>query len=508
MSARTALRVAIIGSGFGGIAMAVKLQRRTGAQFTIFEQSPGVGGTWFENRYPGCEVDIPSHAYSFSFVKKDWPRTHATQPELLAYAEEVVDRFGLRRHIRLSTRVQTVRWDGSRGRYTVITADGAAEEFDFVVSAVGLLNVPRYPDWPGLQDFRGVVFHTSRWEHEHDLTGKRVAVVGTGSTAAQVVPALAPRVGELLVYQREPGWVEPKFERSYAPWERWMYRRVPLAQRIHRAYLFAVAGRRFKANDVRSRRQRRMRQLCLDYLARAVHEPRTRAALTPDYPWGCKRPIVASTYYPAFNRPNVTLVPHAVIRVTPDGVVDATGRECPVDVIVLSTGFQPQRFLAGLHVTGEDGRELHEVWAQRASAFLGITVPGFPNFFILYGPNTNGGTSIIAQLERQAEVAVRAIRAAERRGGGRVETSPRAAEAWTRWIDEQLASHASAMSAGCHNYYTVSGGANVTQWPRTHLVYLLATRWLGRRGLRLLPRATHAAYAPAAGAGKTKAPVR
>lgn len=486
MTGGTPLRVAIIGSGFGGIAMAVKLQQRTSAEFTIFEQDTGIGGTWFQNRYPGCEVDIPSHAYSFSFVKTDWPRTHATQSELLAYAEDVVDRFGLRGRIRLATRIESVVWDDASNTYAVTSENGETQEFDFVVSAVGLLNVPRVPDWPGLEDFEGISFHTSRWEHEHDLTGKRVAVVGTGSTAAQVVPALAPQVGELLVYQREPGWIEPKSERMYTPWERWLYRSVPLAQRIHRAYLFWVAGRRFKANDVRSQRQKRMRELCLDFLANTVDDPVTRAALTPDYPWGCKRPIVASTYYPAFNRDNVELVPHAVSRVTRDGIVDATGTERKVDVLVLSTGFQPQRFLTGLRVTGTEGRDLHDAWAQRATAFLGITVPGFPNFFVLYGPNTNGGTSIIAQLERQAEVAVRAIRRIERRGAGRVDTDAQATRAWVRWIDRQLATHASAMNAGCHNYYTDAGGANVTQWPRTHLVYFIVTRLLARRGLRFI----------------------
>ena len=478
------LRVGVVGSGFGGIALAVKLQRRTNAHVTIFEQSPGVGGTWFDNRYPGCEVDIPSHAYSFSFIKKDWPRTHATQPELLEYAEEVVDRFGLRSRIRLNTRVESVIWDDARSVYTLTTAAGAQHEFDFVVSAVGLLNNPRIPDWPGLAEFDGVSFHTSRWEHQHDLTGKTVAVIGTGSTAAQVVPAIAPAVGELLVFQREPGWIEPKFERAYTPRERFIYRNVPLAQRLHRAYLFWVANRRFAANDVRTRKQTEMRQKCEDFINTTVLDPETAAALTPDYPWGCKRPVVASTYYPAFNRDNVHLVPHEVKRVTPTGIIDSTGTERPVDVLILSTGFTPQVFLASLRVTGRRGRDLHEAWQERASAYLGITVPEFPNFFILYGPNTNGGTSIIAQLERQAEVAVRAIRRVERGRRRTVDTDPGAVTSWVRWIDRQLSTHASAMNSGCHNYYTVSGGANVTQWPRTHIVYLLITRLLGLRGLR------------------------
>jgi cyclohexanone monooxygenase len=487
VSARTRpFRVAIIGSGFGGIATAVKLQRRTDAEFVVFEKAPGLGGTWYENRYPGCEVDIPSHAYSFSFLKFDWPRTHATQPELLAYAEHVVDRFGLRPHIRLNTEVREVRWSDATRRYTVTASDGSAEEFDAVVSAVGLLSVPRLPDWPGLDDYAGIRFHTSLWEHEHDLAGKRVAVVGTGSTAAQVVPALASVVGDLTVFQREPGWVEPKSEREFTPRERWIYRHVPLAQRLHRYGIFWAAMRRFKANDATSRRQVMMRRLCEDFIARSVDDPETRAALTPDYPWGCKRPVVASTYYPAFNRPNVHLVPKAVTRATPAGLVDADGVEREFDVIVMSTGFQPTRFLAGLDVRGRDGVRLHEVWNERASAYLGVTVPRFPNFFILYGPNTNGGTSIIAQLERQAEIAVASIRRLERERDRVVDTDPEAARWWVRWIDRQLDTHANAMNAGCHNYFHAENGANVTQWPRTHFVYFLVTRLWRRRGLRLV----------------------
>ncbi len=238
-------RVAIIGAGLGGIAAAVKLRQRTTADVVIFEQSVGVGGTWWDNRYPGCEVDIHSHAYSYSFLRYEWPRTHATQPELLAYAEHVVDVFGLAPHLRLNTRVTSLVWEESAARYVLSTEEGERHEFDAVISAMGLLSVPRYPQWPGLAAFPGVCFHTARWEHEHDLTGKTVAVVGTGSTSAQVVPAIAPRAGKLYVYQREPGWVEPKRERLFTPRELWFYRHVPLARRAHRAWLFCQSMRRW-----------------------------------------------------------------------------------------------------------------------------------------------------------------------------------------------------------------------------------------------------------------------
>lgn len=483
---RAPVRVAIIGAGLGGIAAAVKLKRRTHAEFVIFEQSAGVGGTWYDNRYPGCEVDVHSHAYSFSFLKYDWPRTHATQPELLAYAEHVVDRFGLRPHLRLNTRVTDLVWEESTSRYTLSTDRGDTAEFDVVISALGLLNVPRYPQWPGLDTFQGPCFHTSRWE-EHDLTGKSVAVVGTGSTAVQIVPAIAPTAGRVYVFQREPGWIEPKHEREFTARERWWYRNVPLAQKLSRAWIFHQGNRRFKGYDAGSRRQRRMREICKRFIAESIQDPATRAAVTPDYPWGCKRPVLSSTFYPALNRDNVELVPHAVTRVTPTGVVDATGAEREVDVLILSTGFQPTRFLASIDVKGRDGRGIHDAWRERASAFLGITVPGFPNFFILYGPNTNGGVSIIAQLERQAEVAVRAVRKLSRRRRRSIDTSPAAARRFVAWIDRRLATNASAMESGCHNYYHDPAGHNVTQWPGGHLAYALATRLLARWGLRARP---------------------
>jgi len=490
---RRPLRVAIIGAGLGGLAAAVKLRQRTAAEFVIFEQSAGIGGTWRDNRYPGCEVDIHSHAYSYSFLKYEWPRTHATQPELLAYAEHVTKVFGLAAHLRLNTRVTSLTWEESAAHYVLSAEGGERHEFDVVIAAMGLLSVPRYPDWPGLASFSGTCFHTARWEPEHDLNGKTVAVVGTGSTAAQVVPAIAPRVGRLYVYQREPGWIEPKRERAFTARELWLYRHVPLAQRTHRAWLFYQAVRRFKGFDVRSEQQRQLRAACVAFINRSIADPAVREAVTPRYPWGCKRVVLASTFYEAFNRPNVELVPHEVTRATPTGLVDATGAERQVDVLILSTGFQPTSFLAGLEVKGRDGRGIHEAWQGRPSAFLGITVAGFPNFFILYGPNTNGGGSIIHQLERQAEVAANAVRRLERGtvlgrwGLGRpvrsVDTKPEAQRRWVGWIDRRLATAASAMDSGCHNYYHVVGGANVTQWPGTHIGYAAATRLLARFGL-------------------------
>jgi len=482
-------RVAIIGGGFGGIATAVKLEQAGIPDFVIFEQSEGPGGTWWDNRYPGCEVDIPSHAYSYSFMRYDWRSTHASREELQQYAEDVIDKFGIRSRFRFSTKIDSATWDEAAGHYVVTTDAGEELVFDVVVSCVGLLSIPRYPDWPGLDDFGGVKFHSARWESEHDLTGKRVAIVGTGSTSAQLVPALAPVVDRLYVFQRQPGWVMPKGERPFTESERARFRRFPILQTLRRASMFYEGNRRFKAYDATSKAQQELKEICLTYIKESIDDPEVQKAVTPDYPWGCKRIVFSSTFYPALNHERVELVPRAVERVTETGIVDSDGVEREVDVIVLATGFEPTNFLGSFDIKGEGGVSIHEVWRGEPSAFLGITVPGFPNFFMLYGPNTNGGQSIIAQLERQAEVAVRAVRRV-RRTGRPVDTRPRALERYVRWIDSQILKHASAMEAGCTNYYHASTGRNVTQWPRTHVAYFVATKILPYVGLvsRRAPR--------------------
>jgi len=476
-------RVAIIGAGLGGIAAAAKLQKAGIHDFVLFEKADGPGGVWWANRYPGCEVDIPSHAYSYSFFRYDWPKSHASQPELLNYIEAAIDHLGIRDRIRLRTEVTSVVWNEEAHNYTV-HAGTESTEYDAVVSAVGLLSIPRYPDWPGLDTLNAITFHTARWEDQHELHGKRIAVVGTGSTAAQVVPALAPIAGHLLVYQREPGWVEDKSERVFGKAERWVYRNLPLAQRLRRLWIFYQSMRRFEAFSADSRKQRQLRQECEAYIRSVIDDESLRDAVTPDYPWGCKRVILASTYYHALTQPRVELVPHAVVAATETGLVDDSGAEREIDVLVLATGFQPTAFLAGLKVTGTGGVELHDAWVERATALLGVTVPGFPNFFIMYGPNTNGGLSIIAQMERQAELMVRAIMTAQRRQWAAVDTRPDVARRFVHWIDRQLDAHASAMASGCRNYYYDAKGHNVTQWPLTHFAYYRATRRWARGAFR------------------------
>ncbi len=368
-------------------------------------------------------------------------------------------------------------WDERRHLYTVRLRGGEEVHAHVLVSALGLLNYPRYPDWPGLEQFEGPKFHTARWEHEHDLTGKRVALVGTGSTATQILPEIAPVVERVYLFQREPGWIVPKGDRDFTPAERAAFRR-PLKRRMERMRLAyhlernqlggAIHRPGTKMNSLRHRQ-------CLNFIEREFADrPDLREAVTPIYPYPGKRPILNSTFYGALKRDNVELVPRAVASVTRDGVVDADGKEYPVDVLVMATGFQPANYLASLEVTGRDGRTIHQFWAGEPQAVLGMTVPGFPNFFMLYGPNTNGG-EIVSCLERQAEHVVQAVRRMRRSRATAVEVRPGVYAAYNRWIQRQMDGTAWTVS---NNYYKSPSGRIVTQWPFGALFYGALTKVL------------------------------
>jgi len=472
-------RVVVVGAGFGGIATGVNLKRAGIDTFTIYESSLGIGGTWWDNTYPGAEVDVGSHLYSFSFKPHHWTRTHARQPELQKYLEETVDQFGLRSHLRLGTAVESATWDNDRHVWSVRLDDGTLDERHVVVSAVGFLNVPRDPDWPGLEDFEGPKFHTARWEHEHDLTGKTVAVVGTGSSATQVVPAIQPIVERLYLFQREPGWVLPKGERDFTDEERisinrsWRRRRERWRQRwlleksLWRGHLWRPGT---KINQERE-------AMCRRYIGRVFKDhPDLREAVTPTYPYPGKRPVIASTFYPALKKENVELVPKAVSSVTRSGIVDVEGVERSVDAIVMATGFQAADYLSRLKVTGRRGRTLQEQWAGEPRAYLGITVPEFPNFFMLYGPGTNGG-ELVMTLESQAEYAVRAVKHMIREKATAVEVRPTFEAAWWRWLQSRMQGTSWTMT---DNYFKGPTGKVVTQFPYSNLEYRWMTKALGR----------------------------
>jgi cation diffusion facilitator CzcD-associated flavoprotein CzcO len=482
-------RVVVIGAGFAGIVAGVKLKKAGINTFTIYESALGVGGTWWHNTYPGAEVDVNSNLYCYSFKSHHWTRTHAQQPELQKYLEETVDEYGLRGHLQLDATVESATWDDERHIWTVTLDSGAVDVCHVVISCVGFLNVPRYPEWPGLEDFEGPKFHTSRWEHQHELSDKVLAVVGTGSTAAQIIPAVQPIAKKVFVFQREPGWVMPKGERDLSKTELQLFskawrRALDRTKMRVRIEMSLWGGKMFrpgtKLNILRE-------QQCLAYIA---HELADRAdlreAVTPTYPYPGKRPILASTYYPALKKENVELVPLAVSRVTRTGIVDANGVERAVDIIAMATGFQAADYLGRIEITGRGGVTLRDHWAGEPRAFLGITVPGFPNFFMIYGPGTNGG-ELVSTLEAGADFAVRAVKRMRRERVTAIEVKPLYEAVWYAWLQSKMEGTSWTMS---NNYFKSTTGKIVTQWPSTNLVYRYMTKIFGRISERTRCRAT------------------
>ncbi|OBK72796.1 monooxygenase [Mycobacterium sp. 1274761.0] len=475
---RPAPRVVIIGAGFGGLAAAVALRRRGIDDLRIVERSDGVGGTWRRNVYPGAACDIGSHLYSFSFApNRTWSRTYPRQPEILAYLEAVADDFDLRRHLVLNTEVRRVVWQSDAFRWTVELADGDTVSADVVVSAVGLFGPARIPAIDGLADFGGALMHTAQWDAAVDLTGKRVAVIGTGASGVQVIPELADVAGHLTVFQRTPPWMVPKDDRAYTAEELARYRRLPWASWRERWRLWKFHHDNTGLTPDHPRLTA-AQGLSEGFLHKHVADDRLRDALTPRYPFRCKRVLLGETFYTALQRDHVDLVTDPICGVTNSAIVTAAGSMVEVDAIVLATGFETSSYLSGLDVIGADGLSLHERWGGDPQAFLGVAVSGFPNFFMLYGPNTNqGANSIIYVLEAGARLVASAVGRLARRGGF-LEVDPTAERRFNDRIVEELEQ---TIWTQCDSYYRSPTGRIVTQWPRSELDYARAT-WRLRPG--------------------------
>ncbi|HEX3706401.1 MAG TPA: NAD(P)/FAD-dependent oxidoreductase [Mycobacteriales bacterium] len=467
--------VAILGAGAGGLAMGIAL-KRAGFDFTIYEKSDGVGGTWRDNTYPGAACDVPSHLYSFSFAPNpDWTRTFATQPEILAYLERCADEFGLRPHIRTGTSIRSAVWDDDAQQWNLTAAGGEAFAAHALVSGLGMLNVPVIPAIPGRDTFRGRSFHSSQWDHSRPLAGERVASIGTGASAIQYVPEIAKDVAHLDVFQRSPIWVSPRFDNEYTEEQRQRFARSRLAAKRHRWAIFRTYQRAsFDTSHPFTQAQTAFAQ---SYLERKITEPGLRTLLTPDYPVGCKRPLTSRTWLPTLTRPNVSLVTSPITEITPSGVRTADGETHEVDTIIFGTGFRANEYLTTVEITGRDRQLLRDAWADGAEAYLGTTVSGFPNFFTLYGPNTNGVNSILFIHEAQAHLVVRALRMMRRWRIGAIDVRP---DVMHRYNDKvQAAMDGKVWSAGCSNYFAIASGKNVTQLPYSAGEYWLRTRILG-----------------------------
>jgi len=457
-------RVAVIGAGFGGLGMAYYLKQAGIDDFVVLEKGDEVGGTWRENTYPGAACDIPSHLYSFSFENHyPWSSRYAPQPEILGYMKHCADKYGLRSHIRFGAEVAEARYEEASGHWILTLADGSTLRAGHVVSAVGQLHRPATPDIPGLGRFEGHRFHSARWDHEHDLSGRRVAVIGTGASAIQFVPAIADRVAQMYVFQRSPGWVIPKFERVFSGFEQWLFRKFPILHDIDRFRIRMITETLARAYSGNRFIERLVTWLSKAQFRTQVRDPAMRKKLTPDYPIGCKRILLTRDWLPTLMRPNVEPVTDGITEITAHGVRTEDGQERQVDTLIFGTGFAATQFLTPMRVVGRGGRDLHEDWRRGAAAYLGMEVSGYPNFHVLYGPNTNlGSGSIIYMLECQQRYIVQLLQDQNARGWRAAEISEQAEQAWIEEMRHRSAT--TSFEGGCRSWYVTADGVNTNNW--------------------------------------------
>ena len=469
------MQVLIIGAGFGGISAAIELQRHGITDVTLLEKAPDYGGTWFHNTYPGCACDVPSHLYSFSYAqRRDWTRLCSPQSEIFDYLHQVARDLGVDRKIVTNAAVTACNWDDAARRWTVTTEDGATHEADALIIATGQLHQPSYPRVEGAETFAGHAFHSAQWDHDYDLAGKRVAVVGTGASAVQFLPEIAPQVAKLTVFQRTGNWFLPRKNRAYPPWFKALVTYVPGVQWFRRNFMFqycesltmAIRHPRTFGRFLGLRSSLFMR-------GQLRKHPELRRKVWPGYTFGCKRVLFSSHFLPALARPNVDVVTDAIRGMTAEGVVTADGRVHEVDCVIWGTGFKTMDFMFPMEVSGTEGRDLREVWAGGAHAHLGMTVPGFPNMFVMYGPNTNtSGGSIIWYEEVQAAYIRQALQLA-RRHDAPIEVRPEVEAASDREVQARFAGTAWTQ---CDSWYRDSQGRIVSNWPGYMRDYFAAVK--------------------------------
>lgn len=467
----------IIGSGFGGIGLGIRLKQAGRHHFLILEKADSVGGTWRDNTYPGAACDVESHLYSFSFApKRDWTRRYSGHAEIKAYIESCVDRFELRPHLRFNAEVSELVFDESANHWRIHLSNGETLLSRVVITAMGQLNQPRYPDISGLDDFKGPVFHSARWDHAVELKGKRVGVIGTGASAIQFVPQLAQVARKLVVFQRSGSWVIGKKDRPFNAFEQWLFRHVPGAAKLYRTFLYvksesrAVIFTRFhwllKYGEWQAHRLAR----------RDMQNLTKRQQLIPDYQIGCNRILLANDWYSSMDLPHVNLVTHPIQNVTEHGVMTADGVEHPLDALVLGTGFRASEFLTPLRVIGRSGLSLNRAWADGAAAYKGISVHGFPNLFLMYGPNTNlSHSSILLMLESQMHYVLACLNELDARNAAALDVREDCQQTYVTGLQHKL--NKAVWASGCSSWYLDKNGRNVVNW----YGFTYSYRWLTRR---------------------------
>lgn len=473
------LDVIIIGSGFSGIGMAIKLKEAGNHSFVILEKARDIGGTWRENTYPGCACDVPSHMYSFSWERNPrWSRMYSSQPEILAYLKHCVAKYGLAPHVRFGAELREAVFDEANHFWQVRTGDGKTLSARFLVSAMGALSRPAYPQLPGMERFQGIAFHSAEWRHDVDLSGKRVAVIGTGASAIQFVPQIAPRVAQLTLFQRTPAWVLPKLDRPIGRVEQAIYRSLPGAMGLFRNFIYwrqELLGLGF----VHPRLMEKAKKMALAHMARQIPDPALRDKLTPRYTIGCKRILLSNDYFPALARPNVHVVTEGIAEVRERSILGKDGVEYPADAIIYGTGFRVTDLLTPVRFIGRGGIDLNDAWRNGPEAYLGMMSAGFPNLFMLLGPNTGlGHNSVVFMVEQQIAYALQCMRLLRKRGQTAIDVRADAQREFNRELQRRLQS--TVWATGCKSWYQDANGKNVTLWPGFTFQYWKAMRKVNR----------------------------
>ena len=456
--------IVIIGSGFSGLGTAIRLKQEGIHDFVLLERGDDVGGTWHYNTYPGCACDVPSHLYSFSFAPNpDWSQTYSPQPEIRDYLRGLVDRFGIRPHLRLRHTVESGSWNEDEQRWELETSEGPFRA-RVVIGGFGPLTEPKLPDIPGLESFQGKTMHSARWDSDYDLKGKRVASIGTGASAIQYVPEIQPEVEQVHVFQRTPPWIFPHSNRPITALERRLYRTFPALQRLVRGGVYAMRELAVLGFVKNPRLMRLADRAARRHMRKAISDPELIEKVTPDYTIGCKRILPSNRWYPALAKPNVELVTDAIAEVRERSIVDAAGVEREVDAIIFGTGFHVTDIPATRLLRGRGGVLLDDMWKGSPRAYLGTSIPGFPNLFMLLGPNTGlGHSSMVYMIESQIAHVLATLRAMDVEGAEVVEARPETVEKWNRGIDARMKD--TVWSTGCSSWYMDATGRNSTLWP-------------------------------------------
>ncbi len=485
-------KVVIVGTGFSGLGQAIQLEKAGIRDYVILEKADEVGGTWRDNSYPGCACDVQSHMYSFSYEQNpDWSRSFSPAPEIFRYLKDVTDKYRLRDKIRFGVELTGADWDETARRWHVHTKSGKDIEAQFVVSGVGGLHIPQVPKLPGIEKFKGQTWHSAQWNHEYDLRGKKVAVVGTGASAVQFVPEIAPEVDELTLFQRTPPWIMPKPDHAMPGWAKTAFRRIPGVQRLYRNALYWFLEARAIGFNGHPAMMKAGELIAKRHIGKGVKDSALRKKVTPDYTMGCKRVLISNDYYPAINRSNVDVNTQGVREVKAHSVVDGNGVEHEVDAIIYGTGFKVTDALEYLDITGIGGRDLAKEWATEGMrTHKGISVSGFPNLFFLLGPNTAlGHNSVVFMIESQSRYVVDAIKLADSRGAAALDVRPGVQEKFQRDIQRKLVKGVWTQG-GCKSWYLDAKGVNRTIWPGFTWRYWLETRKVDASDYELSGRAS------------------